>query len=117
MLMAYWNDSGFKALKKQWNEKLKLSGFKDAEDENGNLIQKDHRTNAFRSKDATEEFYESLSRYLNTNKDITPRDRQILELYSEGFYISGKNSIMKQTGHCRRLIHYVIARHKKLIIF
>ena len=112
-LMTFWNNDDFKKLNQAWKIKLKESGFIDVEDSKGNLIQKDHRTNAFASKDATQEFFNALGEYLNTNV-LSPRDRFILELYSEGVYINGKNGIIEQTGWSDRTIRNIITKHKKV---
>lgn len=114
--MGFWKSPSFKSLNREWRDKLIASDFKDIEDENGNLAQKDHRTIAFASPECTEAFYSALDEYLNTSKQITLRDRKILELFSMGVYITGSVGIVAQTGWSDRTIRYVIAKHKPLFL-
>jgi len=114
--MTFWKRDDFKALNKLWRVRLKESGFTDLEDEKGNLAVKDSRTQAFATPGATITFFALLTEYLNASKTISPRDRIILELYSNGVYITGKNGIVEQTGWSDRTIRNIITKHKAIFL-
>lgn len=114
-MMGFWKRDDFKVLNKLWKQKLKDTGFTDLEDDKGNLASKDHRTKAFANPEATIIFYTLLTEYLHS-KPLSERDRQILELYNNGIYITGKNGIIEQTGWSDRTIRNVIAKHKKIFL-
>ena len=114
--MGFWKRDDFKKLNRVWRERLKDSGFIDLEDEKGNLFAKDHRTLAFTDPSATITFFSLLNEYLHASSNISDRDRIILELYSNGIYITGKNGIVEQTGWSDRTVRNVIAKHKKVFL-
>lgn len=114
--MGFWKREDFKALNKHWRKLLRDSGFVDLEDEKGNLSQKDARTLAFADPGATITYYALLTEYLNASNSISDRDKLILELYSNGIYITGKNGIVERTGWSDRTIRNVITKHKKVFL-
>ena len=114
--MTFFKTSEFLALKKEWEEKLKQSGFVDIENDKGLINSYNHRTNIYRTKEETSRFYSLLTDYLNDTQTINVRDRLVLTLYSEGVKVSGDISIMSMTGWSRRTIHYIIAIHKRNFI-
>jgi hypothetical protein len=115
MLVKFFKTKNFKELNAIWKEKLKESGFEDIENEHGQITEFNPRSNAFKMRNATEEFYNLLRTYLNTAV-IPNRDRAILELYLEGFPVQGAKSIMSETGWSRRTVHYVISHHKVIFL-
>lgn len=64
MTKKFWKDPKFKALKTEWEEKLKRSGFIDIEDEKGRLRQNagnSYRTTVLTTIEGKQSYYELLS--------------------------------------------------------
>jgi DNA-binding NarL/FixJ family response regulator len=101
----------FKNLQSKWYAKLAKEGFKDQEDAKENLIQQDRRTIAFDNRDMLRDFFLSLSAYLVHNR-VPTRDRKILELFSQGIHIKGKNGIVEKTGWSDKTVRNVIKSYK-----
>lgn len=107
----------FKELQLKWYRKLKTKrvGFKDIEDANGNLLkQLDKRTNAYKTKEATEEFYYQLDSYLRENRlDINPIHYKMLSLYARGVK---QIEIAKRLKRHKTTVYHVILRYRKLVV-
>lgn len=100
-----------KTLQKIWYDKLKDDGFKDIEDSKHRLKYKDSRTQSFKDQDVIKNFFLDLDYYLST-QEIKPLHRKILELYTEGIFIT---EISKRVDRCVRQVKYIIAHHKEII--
>ena len=89
--------------------------FHDIEDSSGNLEQYDRRTMAFENKDRILDFFLTLDSYLTNTADVPPKERKILELYSQGVWVKGKNGIAKQCRVHFNTVYYCIRKYKKLL--
>jgi hypothetical protein len=105
----------FKALEKEWRQKLKEAGFEDIESPKGHLKQHNIRTISFENRDSLQDFFTSLGHYLATHT-IPMRDRHILELYAQGVYVKGDNGIAEMSGLGRTTIYNIIKSYKNIII-
>lgn len=94
----------------EWARKLKDSGFDDIEYPSGELKKHDRRTQRWDNKEEVISFFERLDEYLNTNQYITPKHRQILQLYTSGIQIK---DIVKHTGKSQPTVWRVIHLHTK----
>lgn len=100
----------FRALEREWRDRLAESGFDDLEDHRGRLRQYDRRTQAFTNRDRVLEFYRKLDHYLAGNPPISEIHRKILQLYSEG---KSGPEIVKAVGRCRRQVQAVFSSIKR----
>lgn len=101
-----------KDLVKFWYNQLKSNGFKDIEDEKQRLKQKDNRTQAFKEQEAIRIFFQDLDFYLSSQTDLIPMHREILELYSDGVFVT---NIAKKVNRSRTRVKQIIAIHKGII--
>lgn len=102
--MGIYNNKQFKKLKKEWDKKLKESGFRDYEKSDTNFYSKRKYLKSSQSPDILE-FYLALSYFVSHTK-VKDLDRDILKLWSEGV---AKQDIAKQLD-----IHYMtVNRHIK----
>lgn len=105
--------SDLKALKKEWDLKLKDSGFVDLEDSKNRLKSKDIRTQNFIHREAILNFFLALDAYLISNKEIPSRHRQVLEYYSAGQNLIKIRDISKYSLSAIKLI---IKKYKKIVL-
>ena len=112
----FFETEEFKRLNDEWAKKLKDSGFKDIENKDETLKEPNTRTIAFQNRDKILDFHLKLSSYLNSRAKIPDDHRKILELYNNGVYITGVNSIVEQTGYSKRGVLYLLKRYKKKIL-
>jgi hypothetical protein len=111
----FYKKKEFKDLQKEWYDKLKPD-FKDIEDSKGNLKQHDRRTIAFDNRDKLQDFFNKLDTYLTQNDDIPDKDREILELYTQGIHIKGPQGIIELTGWSDATIRKLIRRYKSMLL-
>ena len=102
----------FKALQKEWYEKLADNNFKDQEYRDGTLKCPDRRTKSWESREDILNFFLSFDAYL-THNVIPDKDRVILELYSNGIHTT---EIALRLELSRTSIWQVIKIYKKRII-
>ena len=104
----------FKQLQKKWNDKLKASGFEDAEDNNGNLkVWHNHlytREAAPVKLKAKEEYYRVAGFFLHDYEFETSKERKIWELHSEG---KAFRTIGKKVREPKSEVHRVVTRLKQ----
>lgn len=101
------------ALRREWNEKLKTSGFVDIEDDKGRLKAHNTRTAIWASKEATEEFYSLLDGYMLANAELTRLERRILELYSHGIHF---NDIAFDVYRSLAYVKNVVYKHRDRVL-
>jgi hypothetical protein len=102
-------------LQNLWYKKLKDTGFNDIETTNGFLKNPDIRTINWQNREKILEFYLALDSFLN-HCIIPMQDRLIMELYSEGVFVTGKNGIAKQANISIRTTWRIISYYKKIVI-
>jgi len=107
--------SDYESQRKKWYKKLEKSGFEDIEDKSGNLKQYDRRTIAFDNREKIQAFFLKLDSYLTNTKDIPPKHRKVLELYSAGVHVKGKHGIAKRTRVPVRTINSWLKKYKEII--
>lgn len=99
-------------LQREWNLKLKESGFVDIEDAKNRLKTPDSRTQNFQDREALLNFFLELDCYLQHN-DLPEKHRRILELYSQGLRL---NQISIAQSISLTVIKDVISKYKKKIL-
>jgi len=102
----------FKKLRKEWNRRLKESGFDDIENEKGQLNQYNRRTIAFDNRDALFDFYTRLDHFIESTRVFPKYHRKILTLYSKG---SSSRQIERVIGKSHTWICWVINQYKKKV--
>ncbi len=114
----------FKKLQQEWYDKLKTLGFKDIEEFHGEeLIIKQTASYCYRkddkfSKEMKEEYYYSLSKFVN-DEDTQFRneiDKTILTLYSEGARIKDIMGALLKIGKSRtkESVRVIIRRYEMI---
>jgi hypothetical protein len=120
MAKKYYETTDFKQLQELWDKKLEDDGFIDQEDSNKVLKQENDRsTISFEARDRILYFFNKLDHYLNNIENpakIPNKDREILELYSDGVHVKGKNGIVEQTGWSDKTIRNLINKYKKIVL-
>lgn len=111
--MGTYNSKEFKKTQLDWYKKLKSSGFKDIEDKHENLYQPNLRTIAWQNRDLIREFFFSLDDYLNTTKNLPPKHRRILRLWSSGMHLI---DISRKTKISIAVINRVVCKYKKIVL-
>jgi hypothetical protein len=106
-------DKDFLQLRDEWYEKLSQEGFNDIEDKKGNLKQYDRRTIAFENRDIIETFYRRLDHYLTDHPEIPEAESQILQLYTEGTYLT---QIKMELNVNIQSIKKVIKKYRNIIL-
>lgn len=102
----------FRELQSRWYDKLKESGFNDIENKKEKLKEYDRRTIAFDNRDAIRDFFIRLDHFITKSHTLPPPHKKILELYSNGLYLS---EIAQQMNCSRSKIKLVVYHYKKLI--
>ena len=110
--MNPYNSPEFKALRAEWNKKLKRVGFEDQEDEKGRLKHKDSRTISFQNREQISEFFSKIGEFLGGNSDIPKMHRRVLDLYCQGTWIVNISKQIKQPKH---VITKIISYYKGLV--
>lgn len=110
--VKFYETQSFQALHTEWREKLKENGFVDQEDAKGRLKYKNERTQAFQNGEMILNFFLRLDDFLRQNFELSPIERHILTLYSEGVY---HNEIARRVGRSIRYIHKVLSYYRKVI--
>lgn len=108
-----YQNKQFKQLKDEWYKKLKDSGFNDIEDEFGLLKHHDIRTQAWINQKRIQAFFLALDDYLTNQPGIYPKDRKVLELWSEGKFFTEISDILQISIHTVKLIAY---KHKQIVL-
>src|ERR1700676_3488136 len=84
----FYKTNEFNDLSKEWNAKLKASGFNDLEEGENEYtklpISVNTRASRFKSRTETERYFEIASDYLRNGKFNTPNERMIWELHCQG---------------------------------
>lgn len=107
----------FQKLQKQWYKKLEKTGFKDAEQEDGNL--KVWESSYFSSRysegafSAKEDYYRLAGQFLHSHKFETPKEQRIWSLHAEGKSI---RTIAKELKTYPQKIHAIIQRLSKEMV-
>lgn len=112
-MMNSFSTKSFKKLKSEWYSKLKENGFNDLEDSKGNLTKKETRTIAWKNREMIRDFYLNVGKYLNSEADISSRDRLILYLWTNGRYQSDISNILGVSHH---IIQKVVRKHTKIVL-
>lgn len=102
----------FKQLQSQWYSKLAETGFEDQEDKHGNLPYLDTKSKIYKTWETTREFYLRLDSYLTHAKDLSPKDRIILEMYSAGVHLI---DIANELKISRDGVHLIVKKYNKII--
>lgn len=100
---------GFKALKADWDEKLRKNGFVDIEDSFGRLKQHNTRTISFDFRDDIRDYFIALDHYVTDHESQIPTtDLRILKLHSAGIHRREIQKLMKlgETKVKKILRHY-----------
>lgn len=114
--MSVFNTKKFKKQLKEWNQILKDSGFEDIEDKNFkqfNELSNHRRTQSFKNKENIQEYFRSLGYYLNSDIDLSKRDRFILEMYSLGTQMI---EIARMLDVSYRTVTAVVYKHKQIVL-
>lgn len=90
MSKKFWNTDRFKWLQREWEIKLKESGFKDIEDENGRLKQNaanSYRTSIHAVIDGKQRYFELLGQWHHERDFKNDIERLVMQRRSEGVLI------------------------------
>lgn len=110
--VKFYETKGFRELHSEWRERLKEQGFVDHEDAKGRLKYKNERTQSFQNGEMILNFFLRLDEFLKHNFELSPLERDILSLYSEGIY---HNEIARRVGRSVRYIHNILSYYRKVI--
>jgi len=116
----FWESDSFKKLQQKWYEKLKKSGFDDAERVVGDELKlKQRATNAYVQaprvvRQAKLDYYRALCEYVHREKFKNEADELIMLRRSEGITIKQISKELKKLGfkHHRQTIRYVIRKYE-----
>ncbi len=104
--------SKLKLLQLEWYTRLRNAGFRDIEDQRGNLKNYDRRTIAFDNRDEIAQFFRRLDHFLTQSTELPTEHFKILTLYARGVFIK---TIAKECGRHRCTVMDIIKRYKKMI--
>jgi beta-N-acetylglucosaminidase len=130
---AFYNESTFKALQKQWYKKLKATEFKEAESGNdmqflityhstklssesfydrksGNPVLSKH---SLIFQEAARNYYREAEHFLNTHKFFNERNKTIWQLHAEGL---SYNTISKKINLSIKKTRFIIESIRKLVL-
>lgn len=110
--MKFFDTDQFKALEKEWYDKLKANKFDDLEDSRGRLKQDDQRTIGFENREAIDAFFSELGEFLATHR-VSRDDRRVLMRYCQGKW---QTQIAEATGFSYSKVKKIISKYKKLIL-
>lgn len=114
-MSKFYGGNEFKALALEWRKKLEESGFQDCESKKEDLNRHNRRTIAFDNRDSIRDFFISLDHFL-TNTQIPIRDRQVLELYSQGIKVKGVHGIVQRIGWSQSTVRRTIQKYKLILL-
>lgn len=103
----------FKKLQQKWYLKLEKHGFNDIETTSERLRDYDRRTINFDNRDLILDFFLRLDTFLTHTQDIPKIHRQILQFYSDGYYIT---EIITKVHMSRTYIKNTIKQYKIQIL-
>lgn len=120
--MAYWKTQHFKALQAQWYERLRDSGFSDAEEIVGDDLRLRQNSDAHRRYlrdsvrvDCKADYYYVVSQHVHETEFDTEIDEIILTLYADGKNAKEICAELRIRGKCRnrntiryRIRHYEV---------
>lgn len=120
----YYNTPEFKALRQDWDQKLKAGGFNDIETTTlnaqgtalGPYTIQSGRPRRRNAKDSAKllGFFMKLDGYLaNAPAELRYIDRLMLTLWSRGESIV---SIAVETGYCERQVRRILSYYKKIVL-
>lgn len=107
MLMAKPSDHpGFKGLLREWNNKLKESGFQDIEEHRGGelILKKSGTVRRYEmlddiTRDARVQFYRRVAQLVSNTRFDNEFDRQVLTLYAQGISQTDIKDLLNVEGH------------------
>lgn len=79
-----FNSKDFKALEREWMDRLAGSGFEDIETPKGQIKDGNRRTVAFDNRDRLRDFFLILDHFLTAYPDMPRHERRVMELHSTG---------------------------------
>lgn len=103
-------------LQKVWYKKLEEEGFADIEfSEYSSYLKRESLNITLSYDEPTERYYTLARQYLNDTKFVTPTEKRVWELHSEGL------SYDKILGHIslwssRSPIQRIVLKHKKILL-
>jgi hypothetical protein len=116
-MKKFWQTKKFKKLQNVWNEKLKASGFNDAESEYRLKLPADHCYCWARTKEERENklrYYVLLGQHFHAEEFQDAVDALVMERRAEGIKIKHISEELRQLGErCHReTIRYIIRRYE-----
>jgi len=97
----------------EWYAKLKMSGFKDIEDANGELKDHSHRTISFEDWEAIMSFITELGHFIENDPKIPELHIKILTLYCKGIHIK---EIASQVDRVSWTVSHIIKIYRDQIL-
>lgn len=123
-MAKFWRTPDFQELNKQWNEKLKKSGFDDAEEEvGGEKLLKQRASYAYRRRETTAvqrqnklEYFMLIAQFIEREKGFEDEsDKLIMQRTAEGLSIreiSEELQRLKKPKFNRDTIRYIRRRYE-----
>ncbi len=105
-------DPLFQALKLKWYEHLKATGFRDIENEKGQLKSKDNRTIGFANQEEISNYFSKMGLFISTH-NIPPLHFLIMSRYVEGMYLT---EIATKVNRSPRCIRMIVRFYKKKVL-
>ena len=109
----FYEKKDFKALQKEWYQKLKEEGFRDIEDQKTGIVERPFSHRRYRTDlfyQASVDYYLTMGHYLENGHIRSDLDRKVLEMHIEG---RTYRAIAKELNQHTNTVYRKVQRYKK----